>query len=67
MAFTIKEEITTKLHYKDISLIAVAFGIYQEQYKDTADKDVLKRMNRLVDRLGHEMYNHPDNDEPNGH
>lgn len=67
MGFYINEEITTKLHYKDISLISVAFAIYQEQFKDTADKEILDRMRKLVDRLSSEMYNHPDNDKPNGH
>jgi len=67
MAFTINEEITTTLHYKDIALISVAMGLYQDQYKDTADKEILERMRNLVDRLGREMYDHPDNDEPNGH
>lgn len=54
---SINEEITTKLHYKDIALIAVAMGIYQEKYKRTASKDVLIRMERLVNRLGEEMAN----------
>jgi len=67
MGFYINEEIETKLHYKDISLISVAFGIYQEQFKDTADKEVLERMKDLVNRLGYEMYNNSENDKPNGH
>lgn len=62
MGFTINETITTKLHYKDVVLIATAMGEYQRLYKDTTDKDVLDRMTRLVNRLGAEMYNHPDND-----
>jgi len=56
MGFTINKEITTKLEYQDIALIAVAMGIYQENYKETADKDILDRMKNLVDRLGREMY-----------
>ena len=63
MGFNINETITTKLHYKDIALIAVAMGMYQEQYKDTADKDILDRMKKLVDRLGHEMANCPQDDD----
>lgn len=62
MGFTINETITTELHYKDIALIAVTFGMYQDMYKDTADKDILIRMTRLVNRLGEEMYNHKDNE-----
>jgi len=54
---SINEEITTTLNYKDIALIAVTMGIYQEEYKDVADKEVLERMKRLVDRLGNEMAN----------
>ena len=67
MGFYINEEITTKLHYKDISLIIVAFGIYQEQFKNTADKEILDRMKNLVNRLGYEMYDNPENDKLNGH
>ena len=37
MGFTINEEITTKLHYKDIALIAVAMGEYQRLYKETLE------------------------------
>lgn len=67
MGFYINEEITTKLHYKDISLIAVAFGDYQERFKETADKEILDRMKNLVNRLGVEMYNSPRNEKPNSH
>ena len=63
MGFNINETVTTKLHYEDIALIAVAMGIYQDQYKDTADKDTLDRMRKLVDRLGHEMANCPQEDD----
>jgi len=59
MGFTINEEITTRLHYKDIALIAVAMGIYQDLYKNTADKDILDRMRNLVNRLGEEVANCP--------
>lgn len=62
MGFTINETITTELHYKDIALIAVAMGEYQRLYKETADKKTLQRMIRLVNRLGEELYNHPDNE-----
>jgi hypothetical protein len=57
MGFTINETITTELHYKDIALIAIAMGEYQRQHKKTADDEVLKRMELLVNRLGEEMYN----------
>ena len=55
MGYDINEEITTKLHYKDVALIGVAFGIYQDMYKDTAEKNVLIRMRNLVNRLGEEL------------
>lgn len=67
MGFYINEEITTKLHYKDISLIAVAFGDYQERYSDKDPDEVIKRMRDLVNRLGREMSDSPKNDEPNNH
>lgn len=67
MGFFINEEIITKLHYKDIALIAATFGDYQERYANTADKDVLERMEKLVNRLGSEMVNNPENDKPDSH
>ena len=67
MGFTINEKITTELTWEEISLIAVVFGEYQERYEQSAGKEVLKTMSSLVNRLGREMYNHPDNDKPNSH
>ena len=64
MGFTINKTINTELHYKDVALIAVALGEYQRLYKDTADKEVLQRMANLVNRLGNELYNYHDNDNP---
>ena len=62
MSCTINEKIVTELHYKDVALIAVAMGIYQNLYKDIADKEILNRMRNLVDRLGNEIGNCPQND-----
>ena len=42
MGFTINEEIITKLHYKDIALITVAFGEYQRLYSNTAEKRCIR-------------------------
>ncbi len=67
MGFTINEKITTELSWKEIALIAVACGSYQERFGKNADKEQVKLMTNLVNRLGREMYNHPDNDKPNGH
>ena len=67
MGFYIKEEIETKLHYKDIALITAAFGDHIEKYGDKMDEEQKTRMNKLVNRLGNEMYNHPENDKPNSH
>jgi hypothetical protein len=67
MGFYTNEETTTKLHYKDICLIAMVMGEYQERYKDTAEPEILNRMKNLVNRLGCEMHDNPDNDKPNGH
>jgi hypothetical protein len=66
MGFTLNEEITTKLNYKDIALIAVAFGEYQRLYGGSMGDDDIKRMRRLVDRLGREMADHPDNRKSGG-
>ena len=67
MGFYINEEIETKLHYKDIALITVAFSDYIEKYGDKMDEEQKTRINKLVNRLGNEMYNHPDNNKPNSH
>lgn len=67
MSFTINEEITTKLHYKDVASITVLVGIYTENYKEFADKEFLSRITNLVNRLGKELYNHSDNEKPNRH
>ena len=63
MGFTINETINTNLHYKDVALIAVALGLYQEQYKDTANPEILERAKNLVNRLGYEMYDCEQTDE----
>lgn len=67
MGFYINEKITTELDYRDVVLIGIAFQLYKEQFEETADKEVLQRMNSLVNRLNQEIYDHPDNDKPNGH
>lgn len=67
MRFAINEKITTELNWEEIALIAVVFGEYQERYEQSEGKEVLKTMSSLVNRLGRELYNHPDNDKPNGH
>ena len=59
MGFDINETITTELHYKDIAIITVMAGDYQRRYKETADKEVLSRLIKLVNRLGTEMANTP--------
>lgn len=63
MGYTINEEITTTLHYKDICLIATTFGEYQRLYENTADEEIITRMRNLVNRLGVEMYNTKDDDD----
>lgn len=60
MGFTINETIKTTLHYKDIALIAVALGEYQRLHKGPSDDETLVRARNLVNRLGVEMYNHPE-------
>jgi len=66
MGSDINEYIETRLHYKDIALIAVACGLYQEKYLGaTANPDVLARMKKLVDRLGFEMYEEKNKDREN--
>lgn len=66
MGFDINEEITTKLHYKDVSLISVALNMYLESAGKAVDSEVSQRATRLVNRLGNELYDCPQT-EPNGH
>ena len=67
MGFYINEEIETKLHYKDVVLIGLAFFDHLERYGKDVDKEQKDRMNKLTHRLYQEMYDNPKNDEPNGH
>ena len=67
MGFYINEEILTKLHWKDVTLITVAIGQYIEEYGDRMDPEQRSRMNNLVNRLGKELYNNKENDKPNSH
>lgn len=57
MGFNINEYTTVKLHYKDIALIAVALGKYQQDFSQTADKGILEHAERLTNMLGNEMAN----------
>ncbi|GGG97626.1 hypothetical protein [Pedobacter zeae] len=66
MGFNINEKINTELHYKDVSLITVALSIYLNEGGDKIDKEVSDRAKRLIDRLGYELYDCPQ-DEHNGH
>ena len=59
----INETIYTKLNFKDIALIAVALGEYQERCAKTGDPETLNRAANLVNRLGNEMANTEDNGE----
>ena len=63
MGFTINEEITTKLTYKDIALIAVALGMYQEQINGIGKDRMKKHARDLVNRLGWEMADVRDEDD----
>jgi len=56
---TINEKIHTTLTYKEISLIAVALGLYQESIED---KEMETAAKKIVDRLGNEMYDYPNVD-----
>lgn len=55
----INKKITTELHYKDIALIAVMAGMYQDALKkvgrNAANDEPFKRSVNLVNRLGQEM------------
>ena len=55
------------LHYKDIILLTVACMDYIERLGHVMSSEDKKTIRVLVNRLGTEMYNHPDNDKPNAH
>lgn len=67
MGFYINEEIETKLHWKDVTLIGVAINNHIERYGDKIDDEQKERMLRLTNRLHQEMYDNPDNNKPNSH
>jgi len=67
MGFTINDKIEIELTWQEVSAIACACSCYRDNYARTAPEDVLQTMTHLVDRLGLKLYNHPDNDKPNGH
>ena len=68
MGFTINEKIKTELEWKDIALIAVMAGEYQERCKENTSKEEYKnnehveRSVKLTNRLGVEMYAYPKSD-----
>lgn len=63
MGFRIQEEIETKLHYEDVALIAVCAGVYLAECGDQVNPEVKQRLDRLVNRLGKEMYSTPNERE----
>lgn len=67
MGFTVNKKINIELTHEEAIIINVALSIYQMEYKDTADSDILKKMKIISSKIGRELFNHPDNDLPNGH
>jgi hypothetical protein len=67
MGFYIHEEFETKLHFKDVCCIQMAISHHLEEHGEHIDSEMKTRMNKLINRLGREMYDHPDNDKPNAH
>ena len=67
MGFYINETVTTELSYKEITLIGVATNVYLDACGENIDKEVKEILLLMLSRLNREMYNHPDNDKPNGH
>lgn len=67
MGFYLNKTIKTKLDWEDVVLISTIFGGHKEEYGDKIDKDILVRMDRLVNRLGKELSDNPENDKPNSH
>lgn len=59
--------IQTSLHCEDVFVIQFAVNEYLENYSDIMDKEVKRRMKKLVHRLFKELYDNPENDKPNGH
>lgn len=42
-------------------------SIPERPYVEVMDKEMKERMNSLMNRLGREMYDTPENDKPNSH
>ncbi len=60
---TINKEITVTLDYKDVALIAVAFGEYKRSCGGSLDNDIKLHADRLVQGLGHKIGKLPTEDE----
>jgi len=58
---TINEKIHTILSYKEISLITIGLNLLIESHKEgeKPDEELIKKMERLSNRLGDEMYAYP--------
>ena len=57
MGYDIHTEITTKLHYKDVVCICASISHYMNTVGKLkgADSDIVKRMNKLMNRLYGEL------------
>ena len=67
MGFYINDKITVELTYQEVCAITAAVGEYTRLYSEDADPSVIKDMKSVVNKLGKELFDHPDNNEPNGH
>ena len=67
MGFYVNKEITTKLDLREVVDITSVFRHYVRSFGDKMDEEQKTRMYNLVNRLGKELYDNPDNDKPNGH
>lgn len=66
MGWTINEKITTELTWKEVSLITSAMYWYLSKAANS-DPEIEMTAKMLVQKINDKMYDHPDNDEPNGH
>jgi len=61
----INEQITVKLHWKDITEMVVALKSYKDLYRDRVGEETLQRVQGVINKLGEELYSAPPQCEGN--
>jgi hypothetical protein len=67
MAFYINAITEVELTVEEVAIISVAISAYLEAHGKKMEAAQIKKWRNLAERITSEMYNHPDNQKPNGH